>query len=57
MGGLIIVRVIHGSGQERRARLSANGQQGGELMHRPMTLNSRHPGWYWFPFVADFWTQ
>jgi tetratricopeptide (TPR) repeat protein len=28
-------------------------QRGCELMQRAMTLNPRHPGWYWFPFVTD----
>jgi len=28
-------------------------QRGCELMQRAMTLNPRHPGWYWFPFIAD----
>jgi hypothetical protein len=28
-------------------------QRGCELMQCAMTLNPRHPGWYWFPFVAD----
>jgi hypothetical protein len=26
---------------------------GCELMQRAMTLNPRHPGWYWFPYVTD----